>query len=143
MASQQEQDDFGAQCKAEAEITVAIDFDGVLYKVGGNPVHPELDVEPLPGTKEAIQAIHAKFPRLILHTCRAREDRSESSISHIQAWLEKYDLAQYFVEITAYKPRVTYYIDDKAVRHTSWDSTLTQMNIGTSWDTDSCQISKK
>ena len=134
MASQQEQDDFGAQCKAEADQTVAIDFDGVIYKTGGNPVHPELDVEPLPGTREALEALSAKYPRLVLHTCRAREDRPESAIPHIEAWLEKYDLAKYFVEITAYKPRVTYYIDDKAVRHTDWDVTLSVMGAKKSFD---------
>jgi len=129
MSSQQEQDDFGAQCKAEADMSVAIDFDGVICPLGGNPIKPSLDTPPLPGAKEALEVISQHYSKIILHTCRAREDRPESAISHIEAWLEKYDLDQYFDEITSDKPRVTFYIDDKGVRHTNWDVTLAVMGI--------------
>lgn len=120
---------YGEMCHEEAKKTVAIDFDGVLYPIGGNPVMPTLDVEPLPGAKEALEAISQHYSRIILHTCRARQDRPESAIPHIEAWLEKYGLSQYFDEITSDKPRVSFYIDDKGVRHTDWDVTLGVMGI--------------
>jgi len=121
--------DFADKCYNEQKSTVAIDFDGVLFPVGGDPIKPSLDVAPLPGAKEALEAISQHYSRIILHTCRARQDRPESAIPHIEAWLEKYGLSEYFDEITSDKPRVSFYIDDKGVRHTDWDVTLGVMGI--------------
>ncbi len=129
MTTKKQQDEFGANCKAEIDVSIGIDFDGVIFPLGGNPVYPELDVLPIPGSKEALEAIHSVYPNLILHTCRAREDRPESAIPHIEAWLKKHDMAHLFSEITALKPRVTFYIDDKGIRHTDWKSTLGQIGV--------------
>ena len=160
MSTPQERDNFAQKCYDEQKNSVAIDFDGVIMPVGGDPIKPSLDVPPLSGAKEALETISKSFSRVVLHTCRARTDRPESAVPHIEAWLEKYGLAGYFSEITSDKPRVSFYIDDKGVRHTDWSTTLMVMglekpfkagevdNIEAShraqlynnWNTDSCQI---
>ena len=42
-------------------------------------------------------------------------------------WLEKHDMAKFVTKVTSEKPRARVYIDDKALRFTSWDKTLSEM----------------
>jgi hypothetical protein len=37
-------------------------------------------------------------------------------------WLKKHKMAQFVSKVTAEKPRARFYIDDKAIRFTDWDS---------------------
>jgi hypothetical protein len=121
-------EDYQRYCDDLIRDTVAVDFDGVLMAKGGDPFVPTL--EPLPNVEFALKALSNKFSNVVVHTCRALEDRPVGGKAEVWAWLEKYNLDYYVAEVTAIKPRAAFYIDDKAVRHTGcWDITLGTMGI--------------
>ena len=63
-----------------------------------------------------------------MFSAKARADRGlvngKTGIQLIWEWLEKYDMSQFVNKVTAEKPRARFYIDDKAIRFTDWESTF-------------------
>ena len=74
---------------------------------------------PMPGTEEALKVLHECGYRIIIHSVRG--DRPD----HIQKWMEYYKLP--YDEITRVKPAAHVYVDDKAIRFTSWSQTLNEI----------------
>ena len=96
---------------------LAIDFDGVIHDKA-NPIEGKRMGAPLPGTKEAMDRLYKKN-RLIIHTVMAT---SPGGIQAVKDWLDYYKIP--FHEVTAIKPTAAFYIDDKAVKHIDWSTTL-------------------
>lgn len=112
-------------------VNVCIDFDGVIhdhYKgFGDGTIYGPI----IPGAAKAIKHLSQKYT-IIVFTAKAKPDRplinGKTGTELVKDWLESYNLLQYIKEITSEKPRALTYIDDKAIRFTDWETTLTQFN---------------
>ena len=51
----------------------------------------------------------------------------KTGVDLIWEWLRENDMSQYVAEVTAEKPRARFYVDDKAIRFTDWESTFEQI----------------
>ena len=93
---------------------IAIDFDGVIndnkHPLPGKKMGP-----PMPGAVEALQALATRY-QIYIHTLRASH---QDNPQYIVDWCHHYEIP--FTRITAQKPDAVAYIDDKALRFTSWD----------------------
>lgn len=112
------------------ELTLAIDFDGVIHKNSKGFHDGTIYDEPISGTKEALEFLSKKFT-LIIYTCKANSNRplvnGKTGTELIWEWLEKHDMSKYISEITWEKPHALFYIDDRAIRFTNWEQTLNDM----------------
>ena len=93
--------------------TIAIDFDGVLHQyrrgyVPGKPYDP-----PMEGAVAAMHKLATKGYHLVVLTARDEEDHGM-----IQDWLEDYQFPP--MEVTNVKVPAFMYVDDHAVRFTTW-----------------------
>ena len=88
--------------------TIAIDFDGVIhaYSKGFQGLENAYD-SPHPGAINAITTLYEKGYRLIVVSSRPAHV--------IRPWLEKFELINYFDEVTNVKRPAAFYIDDHAV----------------------------
>ena len=71
---------------------------------------------PMEGAKEALEALKAKGDTIIIHSVWGNDQKT------IGDWMKYYQIP--FDEITNVKPQADYYIDDKAIRFTSWDKVV-------------------
>lgn len=113
------------------EITLALDFDGVIHKNSKGFYDGTIYDEPLLGTKEALKSLSKKYT-LIIFTCKAVPERplvdGKNGIELIWEWLKKYNMDKYISEITATKPIALFYIDDKGIKFNTWEQTLKIIN---------------
>jgi hypothetical protein len=108
---------------------VCIDFDGVIHNnfdgFGDGTIYGPI----IPGASEAIKILSTKY-NIIIFTAKAKPDRplinGKNGIELVWEWLTKHNLDSYIKQVTAEKPRALTYIDDKAIRFTDWNSTLSQ-----------------
>lgn len=91
---------------------LAIDFDGVLHDFK-HPVEGRRMGPPMTGAKEKMVALKNAGHELIVHT--VWEPKSWPTIT---AWLAYYAIP--YDLVTNVKPNADIYLDDKAVRFTSW-----------------------
>ena len=118
-----EEEEYRERCDNLVSQTVAVDFDGVIHPTGGSYLCP--DGDPLPGARDALEALSSRYSNIVIHTCRALEDRPVNCVPYLWEWLEKHGMKEYVSEVTSIKPRAAFYIDDKAVRHEGcWETTL-------------------
>lgn len=100
---------------------ILVDFDGVLH----NP-HDKLEGQrmgqPIEGAFNAMSDLMVKGHDVIVFTVRAS---TEQSTQVVREWLWHYNIP--FTNITNIKERADYYIDDRAIRFTSWSETLPQI----------------
>ena len=91
------------------EATIAIDFDGVIhqYSKGFQGLDNAYD-PPMPGAWEALEKLKDRGYRLIIVSSRPVEP--------IKQWLDKYEMAHFFDEVSNTKHPAKYYIDDHAIR---------------------------
>lgn len=112
-------------------IQIGIDFDGVIHTNSKGYYDGTIYDDPLPGTYEGLKKLSEKYT-LILFTTKAKPDRGlingRPTIGLIWEWLEKHNLNQFISKITSEKPRAVVYIDDKALRFTSWDKCLNDLS---------------
>jgi len=98
--------------------TLVVDFDGVIHRyTSGWHGATEMPDGPVPGTKEAIQALRTKY-KVIVSSSRANSWEGHRAIVQ---WLKEQSIE---VDDVAYgeKPGGVAYIDDRAIRfHGSWD----------------------
>src|SRR5258708_970132 len=102
---------------------LAIDFDRTIHDID-NPIEGMKMGKPMPGAEEALEAIKDAGHQIIIHTTRAK---TEKSTEVVQEWLDYWDLP--YSDITAVKPNADYYIDDRGLRHTTWLDTLTLLGV--------------
>jgi len=111
-------------------IQIGIDFDGVIHKNSRGYYDGTIYDEPLEGTYEGLKKLSEKYT-LILFSTKAKPDRGlingRNTIDLIWEWLKKHDMDQFISKITSEKPRAVVYLDDKALRFTSWDKCLNDL----------------
>jgi len=92
---------------------ICIDFDGVIHKagVGSKPGRPIYD-EPTEGAVFTLRNLAKEFELVVL-TSRPKED-----FKKIEEWLHSYGFP--IMRITNVKPNARAYIDDRAIRFTTW-----------------------
>ena len=100
-----------------------VDFDNVIHNMTKHWHDGTIYGEPIEGTEDALKSLSEKFD-LIIYTCKANPERplvnNMTGIELIWEWLDKYGLKKYIKDITFDKLNAVAYIDDKAVKFTSW-----------------------
>lgn len=104
---------------------ICIDIDGVVCELR-RPEQTYADLAPLPGAAEKMQALKQAGHYLILCTAR-HMSTCNSNVGMVVArqgktlldWLAKHQIP--YDEIWFGKPHADVYLDDNAVRFTSWD----------------------
>jgi len=101
--------------KFNAERTVAIDFDGVIHAYSQGWFDGSIYDRMMPGCQAALWKLHKRGFNLVVFTAR-KERRA------IAAWIRKNMPLNQQVPftVTDRKPRANWYIDDRAVRFTTW-----------------------
>lgn len=108
--------------------TIAIDFDGVLHDDYLGFYDGTIYGRKFDGVDEGLKFIFEMGYTIVIFTAKAKPDRpligNKSGVELVWDWLKKHNLDKFVTAVTAEKPRALLYIDDKAVRHTDWVSTL-------------------
>lgn len=106
---------------------IAIDFDGVIHNFDKGYYDGTCYGEPISGAIEAIKQLSKDY-KIIIFTAKAKPDRplvnGKTGTELVKEWLEKYEILNCILEITAEKPRAKIYIDDNGYRFTEWKKTL-------------------
>jgi hypothetical protein len=106
--------------KEEKNRTIAIDFDGVIHKYsrGWQGLYNAYDV-PNDYAIQSIKLLKKRGFKLVVFSSR--------DIETIKKWLVKYNLYEYFDEITNTKIPAKVYIDDKCYRFLNWEQTMEEL----------------
>ena len=111
----------------DEQINVGIDFDKVIHKCSKGYYDGTIYDEPIEGAYEALERLSKKYT-VIVYTCKAKPDRGlvngKTGIELVWGWLKEHNMAQFVSKVTAEKPRARFYVDDKAIRFTDWESTF-------------------
>lgn len=117
--------------EAENKKQLAIDFDGVIHKNSKGFYDGTIYDDPIEGALDAVKTL-AKQYDIVIFTAKAKSDRpllgGKTGKELVAEWLDKYGLLAYIKDITSEKPRAIAYIDDKAIKFTSWQQTIRQLN---------------
>ena len=100
---------------------IAIDYDGVIHD-HTHPIPGKRMGAPLEGAREALIKL-SKTNDIIIHTVWGDEKGKQV----IADWMKYYNFPE--LEITNVKPRADCYIDDKAIKHISWEQSLKDIRI--------------
>ena len=105
--------------------TVCVDFDGVLNTYKG--YKGDNLGTPRPGCKEFLEQLSKEYDVVIFSVRR---------YAKIIKWLNEYNLLQYVVNVTSYKPRAVAYIDDRAIQFNgNYEQTLKELKgFKTYWE---------
>ena len=111
----------------DEQINVGVDFDKVIHKCSNGYYDGTIYDEPVDGAYEALERLSSKYT-VVVYTCKAKPDRGlvngKTGAELVWEWLKQHDMAQFVSKVTAEKPRARFYIDDKAIRFTDWESTF-------------------
>lgn len=103
---------------------VAIDFDGTLFEDIGNineSFDKKINLSPIDGATEGTHWLKENDFEILIYTCRPDYHRK-----YIEQLCKANNIVfDYILFYT--KPRVTVYIDDKAVGYKNWDSTIQEI----------------
>ena len=114
----------------DEQVNIGIDFDGVIHKCSKGYYDGTIYDDPIEGSYEALEKLSKEYT-IIINTCKAKPDRGlvngKTGVELVWEWLEKYDMAKFVSKVTSEKPRACFYIDDKGLRFTDWDSTFKQL----------------
>lgn len=97
--------------EGECGLIVAVDFDGVIHDQA-NPKPGRRMGLPLPGAKDALTRLKQDGHTVIIHSC--------CRAGVIADWMAYYEIPYSSIWQGNGKPQADYYVDDKAVRFTSW-----------------------
>lgn len=92
---------------------LAIDFDGVIHDAK-NPVPGRRMGPPMEGAKDSMTALKLFGHTLIVHSVWAGPAMED--------WLRYYQIP--YDEVTKLKPSADHYIDDKAIKFTTWQELM-------------------
>ena len=98
--------------------TVALDFDGVIH----DWAHPKPGRKmglPMEGTQEALTLLKSAGYTILIHSCNRPQV--------IRDFMHYYKLPFDFIWEEKGKPIADWYVDDNALRFTSWHETLTAL----------------
>jgi len=114
----------------DEQINVGIDFDKVIHKCSKGYYDGTIYDDPVEGAYEALERLSQDYT-VIVYTCKAKPDRGlvngKTGTELVWEWLKEHNMAQFVSKVTAEKPRARFYIDDKAIRFTDWDSAFKQI----------------
>tara|TARA_Y100001938_G_scaffold31026_1_gene42259 strand:+ start:1160 stop:2134 length:975 start_codon:yes stop_codon:yes gene_type:complete len=114
----------------DEQINVGVDFDGVIHKNSKGYYDGTIYDVPIDGAREALERLASQHT-VIIYSCKAKPDRGlvngKTGTELIWEWLKEHDMAQFVSKVTAEKPRARFYIDDKAIRFTDWESAFEQI----------------
>ena len=86
--------------------------------------------KPLKGTSEALKLLSEKF-ELIVYSCKSNPARplinGKTGTELIWEWLKNNKLDSHIKDVTFNKPNAVAYVDDKAIRFTTWEKCLTDL----------------
>ena len=109
----------------DEQINVGIDFDKVIHKCSKGFYDGTIYDDPIEGAYEALEKLSNDYT-VIVYTCKAKPDRGlvngKTGTELVWEWLKEHKMAQFVSKVTAEKPRARFYIDDKAIRFTDWES---------------------
>jgi capsule biosynthesis phosphatase len=105
-------------------VRICIDLDGVLCQLRA-PEQSYADVEPVPGAVDGVRALREAGHYVIIQTARHMKT-CDGNVGKVVArqglvtlqWLERHGFE--FDELLFGKPHADVYLDDNAVRFTSW-----------------------
>lgn len=97
------------------EITIAIDFDGIIHKYLKGQNNGTIYDKPKEGAIKGLKEFSKKY-NLIIYTCRKNK-------KEIRDWLKKYDFNK-SIKINTNKPKAVAYIDDKAIKFSNWKNLI-------------------
>ncbi len=103
------------------KLILAIDFDQTIHDKL-HPVEGKKMGLPMPGAQAAMDELYQQKHKIIIFTTMATTPTGKQAV---EDWLEFYDID--FHEVTAVKPNAAVFIDDKALHHTDWESTMQQL----------------
>lgn len=115
-----------------SKMKIAVDLDGTLIEYGEWKGRENLG-KALPGAHEAILKLYQEGHELILFTTRLHPGmcaKDGVSLKDEKKRIEEHLKAEglgFFTELTGSKPLAEVYIDDRAVRHISWEGTLHEL----------------
>jgi len=107
--------------------TINVDFDGVVHSYSRGYHDGTIYDVPQEGCREALQLLKDKGYKLICFSARVNAHVPGNGRTAIKEWLQKYNLLEFFDDITDTKYPSLVIIDDSAVRHTSWENTLKKL----------------
>jgi len=110
---------------------LAIDFDGVIHDYK-NPIEGRRMGAPVVGTRDALLKYKHRGDRIIIHSVWADMGNRKVIADFMNYYRLPYD------EITNVKPNADYYIDDKAIKFTSWNNLGTYIHYNTKILTGRC-----
>ncbi len=103
---------------------IGVDFDGVIHKNSKGFFDGTIYDEPLEGTRDSLERLSKDY-NVIIFTCKSKSDRGlingKTGTELVWEWLKKHDMDKFVTKVTAEKPRAVQYIDDKAIKFTSWE----------------------
>lgn len=102
----------------------AVDFDGVLCSDSDNIYRDFIagNYQPImPGAREGLAWLRKNGYEIVIYTCRPYEHRR-----YLQHFLNQHELTHDYIAFHG-KPRADLYIDDKAVRFTTWPDMVAQL----------------
>jgi hypothetical protein len=91
-------------------LSVAVDFDGTLYRPSPNDSPYHLHGEPMPGAIEFLNAIRSRV-RLVVHSARGSNWEATCAATD---WLARHGFPP--MEFATAKPLAALYLDDKGFR---------------------------
>jgi ribonucleotide monophosphatase NagD (HAD superfamily) len=110
--------------------TIAVDLDGTIHRYSRGWHDGTLYDPPIEGAREALARIHARY-RVVIFTTRVNPALrgGQRSREAVVAWLEQHGFrhSEHWDDITHEKPPALAYIDDRAVRFTTWDETMEEL----------------
>lgn len=120
-------------------LTIAIDFDGVIHGYSNGWGDGTIYDPPVPGTKEALDAIKAAGHRIYIFTVRTnkifhKDDKDQKKA--IEDWMKQHELP--FDKIWNFgKPMADVFIDDRAIGFRGkWEDTLAELQDFKVWNAE-------
>jgi hypothetical protein len=110
--------------------TIAVDFDGVIHRYSKGWQDGTIYDPPVEGAREALARIQARYS-VVIFTTRVNPAMrgSGTQMEAVLGWLDAHGFrrGEHFDEITHVKPPALAYIDDRAIRFTDWEATLSEL----------------
>lgn len=120
--------------------SIAVDWDGTCIE----SQWPSRSGVWLPGAVESLRLLVGQGYDTVIHTCRiapvlsSGRERNGSSVVRevetIRRRLDEVGLDQVSIHTAPWKPNADVYLDDKAIRFTSWKEAMWTLAAGESWE---------
>lgn len=104
--------------------TLAIDFDHTICDMDNVPTGQRMG-PPLKGALDAIRQLDAQGHNIIIHSVRLNTPQGAKAV---KLWLDYFKFPPLSMWEGVGKPNADCYLDDKAIRFTSWDDALARIS---------------